>query len=160
MSKLRVILIKHPIWNITSTLIRVALPQSALHLGTTCHAVVVDGDYGIEAKMLYLDGYKVKTGIRRVPLTIALSGATIVNDIEFDVPDVEAGLVWARLQVGKPYDWTGALGLWLAPDRDWQEDDSFYCYELAAMTIHKSGRELFAETGHITAREIIGVNPN
>lgn len=159
MDSLRIILIKHPIWNPPSTLIRVALPLSALHPGATCHAIVVDGDYAIEAKMLYLDGYKLKSGVRRNLLSDSLSGVTIVNDIQFDVPDATAAIAWAREQVGKPYDWKGALGLWLAPDRDWNDPDSWYCFELAAQAIQQSGRKLFAETGHITGREIVGVNP-
>jgi hypothetical protein len=159
MESLRIVLVTHPIWNLPSTLIRMALPQSALHPSKTSHAIIVDGEYGIEAKMLYLDGWKVKTGVRRVLLDVALKGATIINDIEYAVPDANQGLSWAREQEGKPYDWKGALGLFISPFRNWNEDDSWYCYELAAQTIHQSGRKLFSNVGGITGRELVGVNP-
>lgn len=156
---MQIILAKHSIFNIPSTLIRIALPESLFRIGRTSHAIIVDGDYCIEAKMLYLDGWKIGTGVRRVLKEVALDKAIVVATLDFKVPDEEAGLAWARQQVGKPYDFFGALELALAPDRNWHEDDAWYCYELAAEALHQAGRKLFSDIGHITGRELLGVNP-
>jgi len=159
MDTIRVIFIKHSLWNLPSTAIRLGLPHSLIHLGLSSHSLIVDGDYAIEAKMLFLDNGKIRTGIRRVLLSEALVGATIIKDVSFKVPYAEAGLIWARAQVGKPYDFKGAFALFLVPNRNWQEDNSWYCYELVAAAIHNSGRKLFNDLGHITGRELLGVNP-
>lgn len=43
-------------------------------------------------------------------------------------------------QVGKPYDWTALAGIYL--HRDWQQDDAWFCSELAAATAQAGGRTL------------------
>lgn len=159
MGTLTVLLTRHSIFNLSSTLIRAALPHSALAFGRSSHAIIVDGDYGIEAKMAWREGWKLKSGVRRVLLSEALVGATVVATIPFTVPDAEAGLQWARTQVGKPYDFMGALGLLVPSDRAWQADSDWWCYELAARAVHEAGRPVFAALGHITGRELAGVNP-
>lgn len=143
--------------NPASYAIRYALPRSRFALAKSSHAVIVDGDCGIEARMLYRDGGKWNSGVRRVPLGQAIGGATVVAQLNFLVPDAESGLSFAREQVGRDYDYAGAFGLAIAPDREWQLDDAWFCYELAAMTIHAAGRKLFSSVGHITEREFLGV---
>jgi uncharacterized protein YycO len=50
-----------------------------------------------------------------------------------DVPDEvgEKAMCWARSQIGKPYDLEGALGIFFG-QRDWHEDDSWFCFEYVA----------------------------
>lgn len=43
-------------------------------------------------------------------------------------------------QVGKPYDWTGALGVGV--NRNWQDERRWFCSELAAWCLLKGGMEL------------------
>lgn len=41
---------------------------------------------------------------------------------------VDAAVEWAKLQVGKPYDWEAIWGMGLR--RDWHKDDKWFCSEL------------------------------
>lgn len=45
-----------------------------------------------------------------------------------------------RLSLGKPYDYTGILGLGI--NRDWQENDMWFCSEDVADTLKRSGLQL------------------
>lgn len=155
MTNLSIILTKAA--NPGSLAIRYALPRSRFALAKSSHAIVVDGDYGIEARMAFYADGKWQSGVRRVPLAQAIGGASIVAQLDFAVPDKQAGLNFARNQIGKDYDYRGAFGLAIAPDRDWQQDDAWFCYELGAATVHAAGRILFSSTGHITERELLGV---
>lgn len=49
---------------------------------------------------------------------------------EFEHWDAATVLGRARSQIGKPYDKTAILGF--VANRDWQEDDSWFCSELIA----------------------------
>lgn len=51
---------------------------------------------------------------------------------------IEAGLT----QLGKPYDWTGLIGI-AFHQRKWQEDDSWFCSELVAWAFQQGGSPLF-----------------
>jgi hypothetical protein len=136
-------------WNVGSWLIRWALPRSRFALALSSHALIVDGDHYIEAHMLY--------GVRRSK--DALNGLDVVKVIDFRVANAEAGVAWARSQVGRGYDWRGALGLALDPDRDWQEPDSWFCYELAAGAIVNADRDAFASKGHVTEATLFSIKP-
>lgn len=138
-------------YNPVSWLIRWALPLSRFKWSQSSHVMVIDGDHVVEASMLH--------GVRRVPFDEAMRSQTVVKWVVFTVPDTEAGMGWIRSQVGKPYDFKGAFGLSLTPTRDWQEDDCWFCYELAAATLHAAGREVFARTGHISEAALLAIKP-
>jgi uncharacterized protein YycO len=111
----------------------------------------VDGDHIIEASMLH--------GVRRVPTVEALKNVTIVKEIAYAVHDAEAGLAWARSQVGTAYDWPGAFGVALDVERDWQKPDSWFCFELAAAALKAAGRDTFADQGHISGNVLLSIKP-
>lgn len=138
-------------WNPVSWLIRWALPRSRFHLSHGSHCLVKDGDSLIEASMEY--------GVRRGPYAEVMNGLTIVDQVDYTVPDAEAGLQFARSQVGKPYDFKGAFGIALAPERDWTEPDAWFCYELAAATLRASGRDDFRSVGHISESQLLLMKP-
>lgn len=70
-----------------------------------------------------------------------------------DAPDDV--LKYALEQKGKPYDWTGILGI-LARNRRWEEDDSWFCSELVAYSFAKAGVPLLNETSYrITPRDLL-----
>ena len=52
----------------------------------------------------------------------------------------------ALTQVGKPYDFIGALGVGL--HRDWREQDHWFCSEFVAWSLEKAGYPLL-RTNHI-----------
>lgn len=138
-------------WNPVSLGIRWAIPRSRFALAESSHCLIADGDYRIEAHMLH--------GVRRVPEAVAMKGLMVARWVEYAVPDAEAGLAWAREQVGDRYDWPGAFGLCLAVDRDWQEPGAWNCYELLASTLAAAGRRDFADVGHVTGSHLLMLRP-
>lgn len=56
-------------------------------------------------------------------------------------PNPQAVFDMARTQLGKPYDLLGALGVGI--NRDWQEDDSWFCSEFVAWVFQQTGVSLF-----------------
>lgn len=128
--------------NPVSSLIRWALPVSRFKWGRASHSMLVDGDHVIHATMLH--------GVIRQPFGEAMKNQIVVSQREYEVPDLQAGLEWARSQVGKDYDFKGAFGLSLDPNRDWTADDAWFCHEFCAAFLHACGRKLFERFGHVT----------
>lgn len=154
MDQIQAIFTKRP-YHPGSLLIRVANPVSFIKIAPASHVIIVDGKsgYGMEASMTH--------GVRRALLSEMLKGLTTVARIKYDVPDAEAGLVWARetAQRKAKYDYRGALALGLAPDRDWQEDTDWFCFEFGCNVLAKSGRKIFSNSARITANMLMSVNP-
>ena len=98
-------------------------------------------------------------GTRRVPFAKAMKGLKEVARVSYEVPDPDAGLAWAREQVGSKYDFKGAFGLALSPYRDWSEEGSWFCYELVAACLVKAGKDVFRSTGHITENTLLAIKP-
>lgn len=138
-------------WNPVSWLIRWAMPRSRFALGLSSHAIILDGDTCYEATMLH--------GVRAVPKYVALAGQVLVKETHYQVPDPAAGIAWVRSQVGRPYDFRGAFGLALAPDRAWAEDDCWFCYELAGAVLKHAGRPVFANLSHVGETALMAINP-
>lgn len=138
-------------WNPVSSAIRHALPRSIFCAALSSHSIIDLGDgMGVEANMLH--------GVRFAPLDEMLHGLHVVAARDYAVPNKAGGVVWLLGQVGKRYDFKGAFGL-VAPDRKWQEDDMWYCYELVAAYLKSCGLDPFLDHGHITERELLGINP-
>lgn len=150
MSKVTIIFTRRP-WNPVSWLIRWALPASRFKWARASHSMIlVDGNV-IQASMLH--------GVVHQPFAEAMAGQSIVTVRDYEVPNPELGLAWAMAQVGKPYDFKGALGLSLDPDREWTEDDSWFCHELSAGYLNACGRRIFNKYGHVTDTALLLVNP-
>ena len=54
--------------------------------------------------------------------------------------DCELMVAIAKSKLGKPYDYTGILGLGV--NRDWQENDMWFCSEDVADTLKRAGLQL------------------
>lgn len=90
-------------------------------------------------------------GVREVDLDVTLAG-TQYQIVAVPTPNPRAVIAVAREQVGKPYDTRGCLGI--AVRRRWQDDDSFFCSELAAFAFHEAGDPKFsADAWRITPRD-------
>jgi hypothetical protein len=152
MSTIKVIF-THRRWNPISWLIRWAMPRSRFAFALSSHAIVVGPDQCYEATMLH--------GVRAVDYAKAIDGQVIVRERRYQVPDAAAGLAWAAEQARRkvPYDWRGALGLSLAPGRDWAEADAFFCYEFAAAVLRAGGRDLFSDLSHVGETALLAINP-
>lgn len=161
--------------NPISWLIRWAMPRSRFAFALSSHAIVAIGDRCYEANMIH--------GVRRDSRAAILEGQSVVRERTYVVPDISAGVRWAeqrlcRYQPQPPwwvpaglsglagtvmricnsnYDWRGALGLSLAPDRDWAEEDVFFCYEFAAAFLRACGRNEFAELSHIGETALLAI---
>lgn len=137
-------------FNPISLAIRVLVPRAMFAPALASHCILVDGDHGIEAAMLH--------GVRRVPLVECLAGSKIIETIDYLVPHPEDGIAWARNQVGKRYDFAGAVGM-LAPGRSWQDPTDWFCYELAAMAIERAGRPIFRNVSMVSGSMLMAVIP-
>lgn len=104
-------------WNPISFAIRWAMPRTRFALAYSSHVIVDIEGWCYEATML--------RGVRPPAWWEgALQGHQVVRTVRIEVPDLSAGLRFARKQVGTGYDYKGALGLSVAPDRDWAEPSS------------------------------------
>ncbi len=146
MDTINTIFTKRPL-NPGSLLIRCANPVSFIKIAPASHVVILDGNTGfaMEASATH--------GVRRAPVAEIMSGLTVVCKKSFQVPDAELGLAWGRATCERKakYDWRGALALGLAPDRKWQDDDDWFCFEFEANIMAKAGRIAFADNAHVTA---------
>lgn len=81
-------------------------------------------------------------GVIRQPLTEFADGVSHFAVRDIALPDDAAAIQWALSQVGKPYDWLGALGI-AANTRQWQEPDAWFCSELVEAAAAAGGRQRF-----------------
>jgi uncharacterized protein YycO len=120
---------------IASQIIRAFEGGLASHVGIVVDGQVIDATFKHDTELWTMDEF--------------LSKHKVVSDVSFSVPNESVAMWYAHKQLGKPYDWTGLLGFlaW----RDWSDDDSWYCSELA-MAIAQAGGMKIA-----TGRKRIGV---
>lgn len=64
--------------------------------------------------------------------------------VDIECPDPEAALAWARLQLGKGYDYLAVFSL--AIRESWQKDDCWHCAELLEAALVKGGAKRFKDT--------------
>jgi hypothetical protein len=58
----------------------------------------------------------------------------------FGAPKMQEAFEWALTQRGKKYDWTAITGF--AFNRDWREEDRWFCSELVCASFEKVGAPL------------------
>jgi len=68
-----------------------------------------------------------------------LDGRRIVREVTIQTGDVSGGK-WLVEQYGKPYDKSAILGM--ATLNSFEEDDAWYCFELATMAAVKGGKAM------------------
>ena len=84
------------------------------------HCMLLDGDTAYEA---------VPSGVRAVHVDVAMRGVKRYQDMQIMVEDIEAMRAFGCAQIGKGYDWLGAVGLPLLRSGDWQSDYRWWCSE-------------------------------
>lgn len=97
------------------------------------HVAIIDGDDVIEAIALH--------GVVTTPLATRQAEDRSWQVVTLPCADPQAVIAAARSQIGKPYDYTGVLGIGL--HRDWQESDAWFCSELVAWSFEQGGSPLF-----------------
>jgi len=115
------------------------------------HVAIVDGDSVIEAVAL--------KGVTRTPLAVRTSQDPCWTVTDLACAQPQAVIAAAASQIGKPYDYTGVLGIGL--HRDWQADDSWFCSELVAWAFQRAGVPIFrAGASHrVTPQELWMLQP-
>lgn len=97
------------------------------------HVAIIDGDDVIEAIAI--------NGVVRTPITVRKVQDTRWEVVAMPCADPSAVIAAAASQIGKPYDYTGVLGVGL--HRDWQDDGRWFCSELVAYAFEAAGFPLF-----------------
>ena len=138
-------------WSPISWVIRYSLPRTRFALGLSSHCYIVsdkDSGYYYEA-----DPFK---GVRLIHNSEAITNSMlIVRELYYTVSDVDKGCLFLKEQLGKKYDFSAALGISLNPDRKWDDDSKWYCYELAAGCLSAAGRTDFTNISHVTEYALI-----
>lgn len=97
------------------------------------HVAIIDGDDVIEAVAL--------DGVVRTPLATRKTQDKRWEVVRLRCENPAAVIAAASAQIGKPYDYTGVLGVGL--HRDWQQRGSWFCSELVAYAFQMGGSSLF-----------------
>ena len=108
------------------------------------HVAAVIGNEAFEAR--------AATGVRRITYADAIGGVGSYEAARVRCNDT-AARAFLRDQIGKPYDWTATIGVWM--HRDWQEPDSWFCSELVAAAALAGGVLIVRKpTNRITPEDI------
>ncbi len=134
------------VWSPVSWFIRWCLPRSRFCLALSSHCLIyVKDEKGDDVYDVHF-----KHGVQRVNREKALKRRKIVRIVNYSLPDLAAALAFAESQLGHDYDLKGALGLGISPDRDWSDDEDWFCYEFLAAVLKAGGRDVFDRLQHIT----------
>lgn len=79
-------------------------------------------------------------GVRRRRLDTLLADKPSHILLSLALPDEGGAEAFVLAQVGKPYDWTGVVGIGL--DRNWQDPSAWWCSELVMAAAAAGGRRL------------------
>lgn len=115
------------------------------------HAGILVGD-----QVIHADAFR---GVVIDPLSKFLEHASQHEIVDFAVQDPDAAIKSALNELGKPYDYTAIFGFLV--HRDWQENDSWFCSELVAYALNKSGTLFFRpeRRGRITPEHLWMIEP-
>ena len=86
-------------------------------------------------------GATAPNGVNVEPIRNRLAKASKAVVMEINDVDLDKAKEFAIAQLGKKYDWTNIIGIYL--HRDWQDSDSWSCAELIAAILKHSGVQLF-----------------
>lgn len=105
------------------------------------------------AEFVDTDGYgdvAVTVGARWDGVKERISSQDHYSRIErFTADGIDEAYEWARTQIGKPYDFSAILGM--ALNRNWRDEDRWFCSELVAAAFEHAGTPL------LSTRQSVGV---
>jgi hypothetical protein len=99
------------------------------------HAITIIGERAYEASMAH--------GCRAGTVGELMAGIVRYRDMPVWVPDLDAAIAFAEAQVGKRYDWPGAVGIPFSYSEDWSDDSCWWCSDLAFAIVLAGGTRLF-----------------
>lgn len=85
-------------------------------------------------------------GVRLIPLTEFMSEYTDIDVWFVKTPDEASARKFAELQLGKKYDLSAIFGLIF--QRNWQQDDKWFCSELVEAVLKAGGLVRFRDSPH------------
>lgn len=115
--------------NIGSLLLRTALWSSWSH----CGIILPDGS------VVHADAYQ--GGVVHESWDKFSWARTRLSTKFIELPDDDAAHKFALDQIGKPYDWSGVIGIGIR--RNWQADTAWFCSELVEAACVAGGRQRF-----------------
>jgi hypothetical protein len=99
------------------------------------HAITIIGDRAYEASMTH--------GCRAGSVEELMEGVALYRDMQVRVPDIDAAQAFAEGQVGKGYDWPGAVGIPFTYSEDWSDNSKWWCSDLVFAIVLAGGTRLF-----------------
>lgn len=107
-------------------------------------------------KQTVIESTFAHNGVSECSIDEFMSRASHTKLINVQVKSRQAVLDAARSQIGKPYDWTALVGI-LLQDRNWAEDDAWFCFEHVAWSLSKGGSPYFKpkELRFITGKHLL-----
>lgn len=99
------------------------------------HAISIIGERAFEASMTH--------GCRAGSVDQLMEGIVVYRDMPVWVPNIDAAQAFAEAQVGKGYDWPGAIGIPFTYSEDWSDNSSWWCSDLAFAIVLAGGTRLF-----------------
>lgn len=100
-----------------------------------CHAAVLIGDNVIDTRL--------GTGVAKQSLSEFRAHYPVIEMLDVPLPNEFDAIHFLEKQIGKPYDWTALFGMVM--QRNWQEDDSWFCSELVEAALAAGGRKRFRD---------------
>lgn len=90
-------------------------------------------------------------GVREIPLGEFIRNASKVDFVDYDCPDPDSALKFARDQLGESYDYMGLVGFVVREPLYDKKNKKWFCNRLFEESIKVGGRDRFREnTGRIT----------
>jgi hypothetical protein len=99
------------------------------------HAIAIIQERAYEASMVH--------GCRAGTVEELMQGVVVYRDMEVWVPNIAAARAFAEAQVGKGYDWPGAVGIPFTYSTEWSDDSSWWCSDLVFAIVLAGGTRLF-----------------
>ena len=99
------------------------------------HSITIIGERASEASMTH--------GCRAGTVDQLMKGIVVYRDMQVVVPDIDAARAFAEAQVGKDYDFAGAVGIPLTYSEDWTDDSKWWCSDLTFAIVLAGGLRLF-----------------
>ena len=143
------------IWSPISWLIRWALPRSRFSIAQSSHCYIEAGNDGTNDSTLF--EASPFNGVDITTFEDVLKSNRVVAVKNYYVADKKLAMSFLIAQLNKKYDYKGAVGMALSPDRIWHEDDSWFCYELAAGAIKAGGGVQFECLSHINETALFAI---
>lgn len=99
------------------------------------HAIAIIGERAYEASMTH--------GCHAGSVAELMDGIVVHRDMPVQVPDLDAAIAFAEGQMGKGYDWPGAIGIPFTYSEDWSDNRCWWCSDLVFAILLAGGTRLF-----------------